>query len=356
MTIQLENTTAQVDAPLIRPIRIAHLEIAQPVLLAPMTGVSDLPFRKLVRRYGAGLVVSEMIASRAILSEKPDTIRMATFAPEEYPYAVQLAGCDPELMAQAAKWNEDRGACMIDINFGCPVKKVALNSYAGSALMRDEPLAGRILEAVVRAVNIPVTLKMRTGWDDASRNAPNMARIAQEAGIQLLTIHGRTRCQMYKGKADWAFVRNVKEAVNLPVIVNGDIIDEDSARQALLQSGADGVMIGRGSYGRPWILARIAASLSGSPLPADPSISQQRELVLEHYDAMLSHYGTQVGLMCARKHLGWYSAGLHDSAHYRARVNQLMTPEQVRECIREYYDATAEYVAGLVPAPLAHVA
>jgi tRNA-dihydrouridine synthase B len=318
-------------------IKIGNIELDGNVILAPLSGITDLPFRKLVKSFGASLVVSEMVASRAMIMETLQSMHKCAIIKDDATAAcVQLAGCEPDVMAEAAKMNEDMGASIIDINFGCPAKKV-VGGYAGSSLMRDQALATKILEATVKAVKIPVTLKMRKGWDENSQNAPVLAKIAENAGIQMLTIHGRTRQQFFSGTADWSFIRNVREAVKIPVIANGDIVDFESAQRALKESGADGIMIGRGSYGRPWLPNQIDYFLKTGKKITAPTLLEQKNIVLQHYDAMLSYYGLETGSKIARKHLGYYSSGMPDSGHFRAKVNIVSCVDTVKKLIEEFY-------------------
>lgn len=295
------------------------LDLTPPVFLAPMAGITDLPYRNLVAGFGAGLVVSEMIASGEWLTKRPGTREKAELGIGIEGTSVQISGREAGPMIEAAKMIETQGARIIDINMGCPAKKVTQGA-SGSALMKTPDHALRLIEAVVGAVDVPVTLKTRLGWDDDMLNAPEIARRAEAAGIQMITIHGRTRCQFYNGNADWAAIRGVVDVVDIPVVANGDILDTASARLALEQSGAQGVMIGRGVQGQPWLLAQIAHDIYGTPAPQIPQGRDFVDMALGHYDEMQKFYGTKIGLRVARKHLGWYMDHVQTPDHLRRSV------------------------------------
>jgi len=318
-------------------MRIGSRTLRNNLFVAPMAGVTDRPFRQLCKQFGAGLAVSEMVASNSLLWGSEKTRRRANHDGEVEPISVQIAGADPAMMADAARYNVEQGAQIIDINMGCPAKKVC-NTMAGSALLKDEPLVGQILESVVNAVDVPVTLKFRTGWDTANRNALKVAKIAEESGVQLLSLHGRTRACGFSGRAEYDTIREVKRATRLPVVANGDITTPEEARQVLEYTGADGIMIGRAAQGRPWIFREIAHYLStGEKLPS-PLVSEIHAVLIAHLHDLYSFYGVERGVKVARKHISWYTKGLAGSASFRHRMNQLESREEQLAAVDGFFE------------------
>ncbi len=325
-------------------IHVGPLNLGTNVLLAPMSGVTDVPFRRLVRSLGGAVTFSEMIASREMVHASVRSRRMAERDSDHGLHAVQLAGRDPEMMAEAARINEAEGADIIDINMGCPARKV-VGSLCGSALMKDLPLARRIIEATVGAVKVPVTLKMRTGWDETNRNAPELARIAEDCGIQMITVHGRTRAQFYEGRADWRFIREVKTSVGIPVVANGDIESYDDIDACLKQSDADGVMIGRGAYGRPWFIAQADGYLRDGLRRAPPPAASRLAVIERHYAAMQRHQGQDAAVRNARKHFAWYLRGMPGAKTALDAINRERDPVVVVDLVRRCFDNELESAA-----------
>ena len=318
-------------------MQIGPYQLPNPLILAPMAGVTDLPYRQLCRRMGAGMAVSEMVSSNSLLWKSDKTLRRINHVGEDEPRAVQIAGSDPQLMAEAARFNLEHGAQIIDINMGCPAKKVC-KVQAGSALLRDEQLVRQILEAVVGAVDIPVTLKIRTGWDSDSRNAEAIAQIAEQSGIQALTIHGRTREERFSGDAEYETIARVKQRISIPVIANGDINSPIKAKQVLEQTGADAIMIGRAAMGKPWIFREINHYLeTGEELPP-PEIAEVRSLMLEHLATLYQFYGEYSGVRFARKHISWYTKGQPQGAPFRKMINQVESAEEQLEQTNAFFD------------------
>lgn len=327
-----------------QPLEVGPVTIPNRVVLAPMSGVSDLPFRKLAARYGVGLVVSEMVASKEMLRESRQSARRMLFDAGSCPVSIQLAGTEPDIMGEAAKLAVDRGAELIDINFGCPAKKV-VRKATGSALMRDVPLAKAIMQAVVGAVEVPVTVKMRTGWDEYSRNAVELARIAEDVGVRMLTVHGRTRCDFYTGTADWNFIAGVKDAVSVPLIANGDIRSPEDAVSCLRTTGADAIMIGRAAQGRPWLPGDVAHYLATGEKREEPDLLQRWSIMREHLEDMMTLYGANVGIRNARKHIGWYLTGVPGAAEFRDVVNNTLDPAVIAQELVRFREMTALVVS-----------
>jgi len=319
-------------------MRIGQYKLKNNLFLAPMAGVTDRPFRRLCRELGAGMAASEMVSSNSLLWGSEKTRRRADHTGEAAPRAVQIVGADPSMMAQAARYNTDHGAQIIDINMGCPAKKIC-RVYAGSALMQNEKLVAEILQAVVKSVDVPVTLKIRTGWDRANRNGAAIARLAEACGIQALAVHGRTRADAFQGEAEYDTIAAIKAAVSIPVIANGDITSPEKAAEVLQRTGADGLMIGRAAQGNPWIFREIAHYLATGAKRPPPPVAEVRDTLLAHLENLYAFYGEFSGVRMARKHISWYSKGLRDGAAFRHRVNQVESRAAQVEMVREFFDA-----------------
>ncbi len=334
----MQNIVQQASrpAPLLPGFNLGSHHIEVPLVLAPMAGITDLPFRRVCKRFGIGLTVTEMIASRAVDAGRVRTERMAELDEHERPVSIQIAGAEPKFVIEAARWAVEHGADFVDINMGCPVKKVC-KQVAGSAMLRDEALVERVLTAVVGAVDVPVTLKIRTGWDDASKNVERIARIAEDCGIQMLTVHGRTRAQMFHGHANWEDIGLAKAAVSIPVIGNGDIIDGASAREMVRVSGCDGVMVGRAVQGNPWVLGEVRAAIMNEPEPLAPTAAERWDVVHEHMRHLLEHHGERTASKLARKHIPWYSKGLHGSAEFRSGFQHYNTWDEQMAAAGDYF-------------------
>jgi tRNA-dihydrouridine synthase B len=323
--------------------RLGEHRIDPPLVLAPMAGITDLPFRKICKRFGVGLMVTEMIASRAIEQKRERTRRMAVVDAGEHPVSIQIAGSDPKYMVEAAQWAKAHGADFVDINMGCPVKKI-VKQVAGSAMLRDERLVASILEAVVKGIDLPVTLKIRTGWDESSKNVENIARIAEQSGVQMLTVHGRTRAQMFNGHANWEDIGRAKSVVSIPVIGNGDIVDAVSALEMVRISGCDGVMVGRAVQGNPWVLGEVSAALTGKPVPSRPTDRERWAIVKEHMELLAEHHGEYSASRLARKHVIWYSKGMRGSAGFRGHFQHIEDWQEQIKAAESYFLSPKESV------------
>jgi tRNA-dihydrouridine synthase B len=323
--------------------KLGEHRIDPPLVLAPMAGITDLPFRKICKRFGVGLMVTEMIASRAIEQKRERTQRMAVVDADEHPVSIQIAGSDPKYMVEAAQWAKTHGADFVDINMGCPVKKI-VKQVAGSAMLRDEKLVASILEAVVKGIDLPVTLKIRTGWDESSKNVESIARIAEECGVQMLTVHGRTRAQMFNGHANWEDIGRARSVVSIPVIGNGDIVDAASALEMVRISGCDGVMVGRAVQGNPWVLGEVSAALTGKPAPSRPTDRERWAIVKEHMELLAEHHGEYSASRLARKHVIWYSKGMRGSAEFRGHFQHIEDWQEQIDAAESYFLSPKENV------------